>query len=82
MKDKWQQERQDRMLERTKQILLALRTKPDQTSVELGEPTAYLWKIEQAGLIRKAGRRNGKGRPANLYRLTDKGRKRVARLSA
>lgn len=74
--------RDERAAKRRDKVLGKLYKKPEQTSVQLREPTPYLANMAKHGLVRKTGVRKGKGRPANLWDLTAKGKARLAEKSS
>jgi predicted ArsR family transcriptional regulator len=64
-------------------ILNAVTDAP-QATPDIGVPAVKMRELEVEGLVRKVGVRRlpRKGRPAHMWRTTDKGRKRVKRARA
>jgi predicted transcriptional regulator len=64
-------------------VLSALHKTDGKTFSEIGELSSYLIGMAHEGWIVKAGLRSrkGGGRPANVWKLTDKGRKKAGALA-
>lgn len=62
-------------------LLVRLASTGTATAVELETNAIYMGRLQQEGLVKVADkvRSGGRGRPAHVYRCTDKGRKRAQR---
>lgn len=62
-------------------VLMDLYQTDGRTFSEIGQPSSYLIGLAHEGWLVRSGVRKGKGRPANVWKLSDKGRKRASALA-